>query len=369
VIRTTWYDWLLLGLVAGSCVFCVLVVIACRRWRREPPGRLAEPVSVLKPLRGADLGLEANLRSFFEQRYESPFELVFAMEDETDLAFLLCQRLIREYAHVDARIVLTGRPFWDNAKVWQLAQAWDSLKYDLVVMSDSDIRVDADFLAGLEPWFDVGTCPYRAVGGPSYWSSLEAVGMNTEFLAGVLVARMLGGMDFAVGPTLYCRKAVIRRIGGWQELSEFLAEDFVLGHRASQRGFQVGLSRQIVEHRIGSEDFETNFQHRLRWYRSTRRSRPWGYVGQLFTMPMPLILAMVVVRPDWWWIGFVAAGIRVAAAAETAGAVKAPFFPGLFVQDLLSFGLWLLGFFGSTIEWRGRRYRLHFDGRFTRLTN
>ncbi len=361
-------DLLVLGLVTGSCVFCALVVRAAKLWRQQPAGRLEEPVSILKPLRGIDLGLKENLRSFFHLDYPR-FELVFAIQDPSDPAYALCQELIAHHPHVDARVVLTGRPDWDNAKVWQMAQAWDSLQYDLVVISDSDIRVPRDFLQHLEPWLDVGTCPYRAVGGPSLWSSLEAVGMNTEFLAGLLVARMLEGVRFAVGPTMFLRKQVIPRVGGWQDLSGFLAEDFVIGNRAADRGLRVGLSRQIVEHRIGSEDRETNFRHRLRWYRSTRRSRPAGYVGQLFTMPLPLILILITLRPDWWWIGSLAFGFRLAAATSTANLVRAPFFPGLVVQDLLSFLFWVLGFFGRRIEWRGRHYELHADGRFTRLTD
>ena len=360
-------DALLLALVTGSCIYCVLVVRAVQLWQRQPRGRLTEPVSILKPLRGVDPDLEANLRSFFALDYPQ-FELVFAVENPEDEAYALCQRLIAEHPAVNARIVLTGQPYWDNAKVWQLAQAWDTLRYDLVVTADSDIRVPPDFLSGLEPWFDVGTCPYRAVGGPSFWSRLEAVGMNTEFLAGLMVARMLEGVRFAVGPTMFLRQGVISRIGGWRELSEFLAEDFVIGHRAAQRDLRVGLSRQIVEHRIGSQDRATNFRHRLRWYRSTRRSRPAGYVGQLFTMPLPLILFLLAWRPDWWWVGLLAFGFRLLAAAAAASAVQAPFFPGLVAQDLLSFCFWVAGFFGRRIEWRGRWYELHPDGRFRRLT-
>lgn len=360
-------SWILLALVTGASVFCVLAILAVRSWRRQPIGRCNEPVTVLKPLRGVDLGLEENLRSFFEQDY-SQFELVFAVENAEDPAAKLVQQLQLDYPKVDARLVFTGAPEWHNAKVWQLARAWDQLRYDLIVMSDSDIRVDRHFLRSLDPSFDLATCPYRAIGGPSVWSSLEAVGMNTEFLAGVMTARMLEGVKFAVGPTLYCRRKVIDAVGGWIELQEFLAEDFVLGQRAAEHGFKVGLSRSVVEHRIGSEAMSANFSHRLRWYRSTRRSRPAGYVGQLFTMPLPLAMLLVFARPEWGWIFFAVLALRLWTARATLKAVNAPMtFSFLIVQDFLSFGFWLAGFFGNTIEWRGRRYILHKDGRFTRL--
>lgn len=355
-------------LCLGSAVFCVLVFFAVRSFRRQPEGDFAGSVSIVKPLRGIDLGLEDNLRSFFALR--GRFELVFALQDVSDPANTLCERLIAEHPHVDARIVITGAPQWHNAKVWQLAQAWDSLRYDQIVISDSDIRVTPDFLRGLGGEFDVATCPYQAIGGPSLWSRLEAVGMNTEFLAGLLVARMLEGVKFAVGPTMYVKRGVIEQVGGWKELSEFLAEDFVIGQRAAEKGLRVGLSKQFVEHRIGSQSMAQNFGHRLRWYRSTRRSRPAGYAGQLFTMPLPLAILLVLVQPEWGWAFFVPLALRLWAARATmklAGASAS--FSQLVLQDTLSFLFWIAGFFGRSIEWRGRRYILGTDGRFTRVSN
>lgn len=362
--------WLAAALVLGACVFCILSILAASDYLRQPEGRLAEPVSVLRPLRGADLGLEENLRSFFEQSY-APFELIFAIQEPGDPATDITGKLMDEYPRVPARIIFTGPPpdGWNNAKCWQLHRAWPQLRYELVVMSDSDIRVERDFLAGLDARFDVATCPYRAVGGPSYWSRTEALGMNTEFLAGVLTARFLEGVKFAVGPTLYCRKKVIDAVGGWSLLSEFLAEDFVLGRRAAERRFNVGLSRRIVEHRIGSEPLAPNFAHRLRWHRSTRRSRPAGYVGQLFTMPLPLAALLLAIAPSWWPLAAIAVVLRLAAARATLAIVRAPIqLPLLIIQDFLAFAFWFAGFFGNSIEWRGRRFHLHKDGRFTRMT-
>ncbi len=362
--------WLAAALAVGASVFCVLAMLAARSYRRQPIGRLTEPVSILKPLRGADLGLEENLRSFFEQTH-SPFELIFAVQDTEDAAARLAIQLMDEYPAVKARMIFTGPPpdGWHNAKCWQLHRAWPQLQFDFVVMSDSDIRVAPDFLASLDPAFEVATCPYRANGGPSFWSRTEAIGMNTEFLAGVLTARLLEGVRFAVGPTLCCRRGVIDAIGGWPALSEFLAEDFVIGQRAAEKGLKVGLSRQIVEHRIGSETLTDNFAHRLRWHRSTRRSRPAGYAGQLFTMPLPLAALLVLVDPAWWPLAAITVALRFLAALTTLRLVGAPMnVPVLVAQDFLSFGFWIAGFFGRTIYWRGRTFRLHKDGRFTRMT-
>lgn len=373
--------WLLtvpLGcLVAGAWVYCVLMVVAARRYRAARPPELsgAEPVSILKPLHGLDEGLEENLRSFFEQDYPA-FELLFAAREASDPALALVERLRASYPAVPVRTFVTGEPPYPNAKVWSLEIMMREAAHDLLVMSDSDIRVTPEMLKVIAAEFQdgktaVATCPYRAVAGDSLWSRLEAAGMNTEFWGGCLTARLVeGGVHFAVGPTIAARRRVIEEIGGWPTLSQYLAEDFVLGQFASARGHGVILSSYVIEHRIGTQAMGPNFAHRLRWNRSTRRSRPAGYVGQVFTNPLPLAVLLVAVQTQWWPLLAVTAVLRAVAAAEiSAGVLKERnalqnwwLVP---VQDLLSFAFWLAGFFGNTIVWRGRTYRLESDGRFT----
>ena len=194
--------------------------------------------------------------------------------------------------------------------------------------------------------------------------------MNTEFFGGVLVARMLEGMKFAIGPTIVARKRALEEIGGFDRLKDFLAEDFVMGKFAAAAGWGVMLSRHVVEHRIGSENYARNAAHRIRWARSTRRSRPAGYVGQLFTNPTPIALALALVMPTAWWPQLaITAVLRAAAAWIVADKVlKAPVGWLLLIpQDLLSFVFWIAGFFGNSIDWRGRRYRLNKDGTFTMI--
>jgi len=148
-------------------------------------------------------------------------------------------------------------------------------------------------------------------------------------------------------------------------VKDYLAEDFVLGAFAADKGVGVILSRTVVEHRIGSETLRANFIHRVRWNRSTRRSRPAGYVGQLFTNPLPIALILVAVQPFWWPALALTCVFRAAVAASVARVLCAPAgWALLAVQDILSFLFWLSGFFGSTIHWRGRTYRLLSDGRF-----
>lgn len=367
---------LLLALLVGSWVYLVMIAVAARRWIRVPAPRAVsnEPVSILKPLAGLDEGLEANLRTFFTQDYPK-FEILFAVRAPDDPAVPVVSRLRAEFPDVPSQLILTGEPPYPNAKVYSLGKMMSAAANDLLVMSDSDMRVDRSMLKRVaaefsDPKLGVATCPYRARAGASIWSQLEAVGMNTEFFGGVLVARMLEGMKFAVGPTIVARKRALQAIGGFDRLKDYLAEDFVMGQCAADAGWSVILSSYVVEHRIGSESWSKNAAHRIRWARSTRRSRPAGYIGQLFTNPTPIALALSIVAPDWWPQLVVTAVLRAMAAWVVARQVLGTRVGwGLLIpQDLLSFVFWVAGFFGNSIDWRGRRYRLEKDGTFTLVT-
>jgi ceramide glucosyltransferase len=368
--------WILIALLAGAVVYSLLSILAAVRYLGVRPGWLIEPppISILKPLDGLDPGLESNLRTFFEQDYPH-FEILFAVRDAGDPAVAVIEKLRKEYPGVPSRLLLTGQPPYSNAKVYLLDRMLAAAEHDLVVMSDSDIRVTPQMLRTIagefqNPLIGLATCPYRAVPGPGFWSALEATGMNTDFFAGVLVARMLQGMHFAVGPTIAARRSVLQSIGGFDRLKDYLAEDFVMGKFAAEAGHGVILSSYVIEHHIGNTGLKNNAAHRLRWVRSTRRSRPWGYVGQLLTMPLPLGILVCAIRPEWWPVLLITLLVRVAAAWVVSRRVLKTSLSWwlLPIEDLAAFCFWIAGFFGQTITWRGRRYRLHADGRFELVT-
>ncbi len=336
----------------------------------KPRGGSEPGISILKPLAGADLGLESNLRTFFEQDYPA-FEILFAVRREDDPSVAIVRRLQLEYPSAPARLLIVGEPPYPNAKVFSLDSMTRVASHEILVMSDSDIRVTPGMLRVIAAEFSdakVGlvTCPYRAVAGPSFWSRLEAVGMNTQFLSGMLAARMLEGMKFAVGPTIAARKSVLAAIGGFDNLKDYLAEDFVMGKLAFEAGFGVILSSYAIEHHIGSQPFLKNATHRLRWHRSTRCSRPKGYVGEVFTNPLPLALLALAADMHYWPMAVVAAAFRYWSAwSVSVRILHEPLAPGMiFLQDCLAFLFWIGGFFGNTIDWRGIKYRLNRDGRF-----
>jgi ceramide glucosyltransferase len=362
-------------LLAGALVYCVLILVATRVFLRAPrsaPGEMP-PVSILKPLCGHDEGLEENLRSFFVQEYPH-YEILLGIHREDDPAATLAAKIISEYSgRVKARLIVTGESPIPNGKAFSLNRLVREAAYGLLVMSDSDVRVTPFLLASLAQEFQqehVGlvTCPYRAVPGRSLWSRLEAIGMNTELLGGVLVARMMEGMRFALGCTVAVRRNVLNDMGGFAYLQEFLAEDFVIGQRAAQLGHGVLLSACVIEHRIGSQGMVANLGHRLRWARSTRRSRPAGYWGQIFTYPLPWALLLWAVCPAAWPVIPLTFMVRYAAAAATARYVlRDPVTQRqwwlLPLQDILALLVWISGFAGDTIVWRDRKCTVLRDGR------
>jgi ceramide glucosyltransferase len=363
-------------LLAGSLVYCVLVILATQRYLTVAPQPSIETpgVSVLKPLCGHDDGLEENLVSFFAQQYPN-YEIIFGVHRSDDAAVRVVEKIMARYSggRIESRLIVTGESPVPNAKAYSLNRLVREAKHDLLVMCDSDVRVQPDLLTRLASEFQdshVGliTCPYRAVAGQSLWSRMEALGMNTELLGGVMVARMIEGMRFALGCTLAVRRNVLDAMGGFGYLQEFLAEDFVIGQRTAELGHEVVLSSAVIQHRIGSQSLLHNLAHRLRWARSTRRSRPAGYWGQIFTYPVPLAILLCALWPATWPLLPVTLLLRGWAAAATALLVlRDPLFRAqwwlLPMQDVLGVLVWFGGFIGDTIVWRDRKCTVLRDGR------
>lgn len=371
---------LVAGVVLVGCAYYVLVLLAARQFlrrRRERKTQVGEApaISVLKPLAGDEPELAENLGSFFRLSYPR-YEVLCAARDSDDPALAIAQEVRSNYPGSDAQLLVAGESDCPNAKVHSLAAMTAVAAGELVVVSDSDIRADPALLWELakdfeDPTVGVVTCPYRAVPGPSVWSRLEALGMNTEFWSGVLVAQLLAPMNFAVGPTMAVRKSCLDAIGGWDAFGDFLAEDFEVGRQARLAGYEVRLSTHAVEHRIGSQALRENLVHRLRWRRSTRRSRPAGYWGEIFANPLPwaLLLPLAASGAAWSWAALGACvALRASAALVVGGRVLGDTlrwwrFSLLPLQDGLSLLVWVAGLFGRRIVWRGRPYELSRDGR------
>lgn len=328
------------------------------------------PVSVLRPMAGDRDNTEAGLRTVFEQDYPD-FEIILGAASPDDAAVPIARRLMAEHPERASRLIFTGESPHPNRKVWQLRALWSESRHETIVMADSDIRWASDCLKTVvselsQEGVGLVTCPYRAIAGPSRWSQTEALGLNVDFISGMLTARMLNGMDYAIGCTLATRQTDIAAIGGLQEVQAYLSEDFVIGNRMHGVGRTVILSRSVIEHYIGNDSMRDNWRHRLRWARGSRRSRPAGYIGEVFTKPTVPAIALWILVPGWGPLAALALAMRLAvvwtAVRVLADSEMRHRWWLLPLEDVSSFATWALGFFGNRLTWRGHKLIIGRDG-------
>ena len=376
-------SWLLLAAVAGSTAYSCLALLAVVRFvrKRRNPSRTdrskdySPPVSLLKPLYGLDRELRRNLESFCRQDYPA-YEILFSVREESDAAVPVVRQLEKDFPRVPMRLLFTGPPLYPNAKVHALEALMEAATHEILVINDSGVRAEPDYLPGVvrpfaDPATGLVTCIARSMPARGLWSVLEALGINTQFNPGVLTAWFLLGMQFSIGKTMVIRKQLVRQLGGFGSLGRYLADDFVLGERVAQAGYTVVLSEAVPDNLLADAGMRGSLRHRLRWERSSRRSRPAGYLGQIFLHNLPLAALAWACAPagNLLAAALIAAciGTRVLLAWACAGLLlRDPAFRKygwlLPVQDLVSFGVWLWAFFGREILWRGARFTVQKGG-------
>lgn len=376
------------GLVS-STGFLLLVVLAARRFRRNARSAAAAtaalsdaefpPVSILKAVCGMEPLLEQNLESFFQQDYPK-FELIFGARTPDDPAITVVNRLRQRYPEVNARCVFSGEPRWPNPRVYSEAKMFAEASHDYIVMGDSDVRVPRDYLRNIiaplrNPEVGLVTCIYRGKPSGGVWSRLEAAGFSVEFASGVLVADLLEGMKFALGPTTATRKDVLARIGGLAALADYHSEDYEIGRLVHAAGYRVLLSHVVIDHVTLNRAM---ISRQVRWMRCTRSSRPAGHIGNGLTFAAPYALLGFAAAGAWghWALAstLLAWGVLnrwLQALVVGRGVVRDPelwryawYYP---LRDLLGFCFWLASFTGRNIVWRGELYRLGPGGRVVSL--
>jgi ceramide glucosyltransferase len=371
-----------LGCLSSSIYYCTCVrgaSIFLRKARADENVRATlPPVSILKPLKGADREMYEAFRSHCLQDYPE-YEIIFGVSEPDDPAIDLVKQLQREFPDRAIALVVCPKKLGANVKISNLEQMLAAARYEYLLVNDSDIGVPPDYLRRvMTPLADerVGmvTCLYRGRAAATLGSRLESLGIATDFIPGVLVARQLeGGLHFALGSTMAFRRADLARIGGFQSIVDFLADDYELGRRVADLGLQVRLSDVIVETHLPAYDTRGFLAHQLRWARGVRAARAGGYVGLVTTFGLMWgILAVVFARAaPWSWAALgVTAFLRLSVAVTVGGFVLRD--PGLWrnfwllpARDLFAVGVWVASFLGHTVTWRGDRFELK-DGRLVR---
>lgn len=374
-------DHLLLVLTVLSALYWLgAIVCAAAFERRRPLARgWTPPISVLKPLLRNDGQLYDNLRSFCEQDYPA-FQVLFGVHDENDPAVHVVDRLVREFPHLDLRLIVNDRIIGPNRKISNVANLCREAKHEVLVLADSDMRVSRDYLrAVVTPLEDesVGlvTCLYRSAPRPGLGATLAAMFINEWFFPAVLVGARVQPLRHAFGATIAGRRGPIVAIGGFEAVADYLADDYMLGSLISQRGLRVVLSPYLVENAGGERDLRSLFFRELRWTRTFRTMRPLSYFlsGITHGIPWSLFFLLSTGFSDMaLTMGAVHLGLRGAGGLVVYSALGLPVPRGrlllLPLRDSLSFITWLLSFLGQSVRWNGHRLRVDASGKLHPLT-
>ena len=372
-------------LTLSGIAFSLIALKSARSFLRESEPKLdsssAPPVSILKPLKGADRETYSALRSHCLQQY-GRYEILFAVNDAQDEAVELVERLMAEFPNRDIRLVVCDQVFGSNRKVSNLIHLLRQAKYPSILVNDGDIRVAPGYLQAVTALFKdskVGmvTCLYRGRAGKTLGSRLEALSIATDFAPGVLTARWLDrGLSFGLGSTLAMSRSALDQSGGFDAVVDYLADDYQLGKRMVDAGFKVALSREVVETSIPPYSFSRFWEHQLRWARTMRISRPLGYAGVVVTFSLAWAMLFTLAEPARWWswtLLLTALFARLAVALSVGlGTLCDRQLPQnlwlLPLRDLLAMAIWFSSYLSNTVTWGGEKFRLE-DGRMYPLSN
>ncbi len=348
---------------------CLWSALGISRQKEPATAGPLPPVSLLKPLRGADPELHEALHSHCAQDY-AEFEVLLGVGDAADPAAAVAEQLVREFPG-RVRLVLCPEVLGANRKVSKLVQMLAQARHGHVLVTDSDIRVPPDYLRRIFAYFEdpaVGmvTCLYRGRAGSTLGSRLEALGIATDFIPGVLAARQLEGVRFGLGSTLALSRKALDAIGGFQPIVDYLADDYELGSRVSKSGMKVALSRFVVETHVHEYSFARFLEHQLRWARTVRHSRPAGYFGMALTFGQTWALAALLLSrfAPWAWALLaltvlvrwgMALGVGVGVLGDREVVRSFWLLP---LGDFLSVLVWLGSYASRRIHWRGHDFIL-----------
>jgi ceramide glucosyltransferase len=355
----------------AAAAYYLLAVVAAAVWRKKLAWHggagTRPPVSILKPVHGKDPHFYEAIRSHAMQHYQQ-YEILFGFTDANDPAMAEIERLKHEFPRLRIERVLVSSDM-PNAKVGVLVELARRARFEVLLVNDSDILVGPGYLEeATAPLADAGvglvTCLYRAR-ADSPAAGCEALGIATEFAPSVMVARLLGQAEFALGSTMVFRAETLRQIGGFEAIGKYLADDYQLGKHIRALGLRIEFATVVVETGLGGGTWGQVWRHQLRWSRTIRVSRPAGYCG--FGVTQATVWALVAFGAGQWWAGAAALGLRLTAGVMSgAGILRDPKVAAKFwlipVRDLFGFAVWVCGLFGRQVEWRDRQLELRADG-------
>jgi ceramide glucosyltransferase len=366
-------------LAAAALGYAVTAWAAVRLWRNRGAQRrlgsgapaAQQAVSVLKPLCGAEPGLDRSLRSFCEQQYAGELQIVFGVQHAADPALAVLEGLKRDYPRLDIAVVVDPTRHGTSAKVSNLINMMRAARHDWLVLADSDVRVPPGYLASVaaplaDPAVGIVTCPYHGVPRPGLWSLLGTLFVNDWFIPSVRVAALFGSRAFAFGATIALRRDALDAIGGFGAIADQLADDYRLGQLTRRRGQRTVLSHVVVDTAVDERTFRHLVQHGLRWLRTIRVVRPSGYALSAVTFSLPVaIIGCVLAGGTRLTLSLLVATLVLRLMLHLAVQVPERSWSRLWaipLADALGFALWCGAFLTRDVQWRQGRYRVARDG-------
>lgn len=361
-------------LAALAMSYSITAWVAVRRQMRPTGGKpaAAPPVTILKPLCGAEQGLYECLRSFCEQDYPR-FQIVFGVSNGDDPAVAVVRRLMREWPSRDLRMVIDARLHGSSPKVSNLINMMRLASHDFLVIADSDVRVTRSYLATvvaplLDPGVGIVTCGYRGRPRAGLWSLLGCLFIDEWFMPSVCVAAMAGSRAFAFGATIAIRRQVLDGIGGFRAIANQLADDYRLGELTRRMGLRTVLSELVVDTYVGERNLNELLERELRWLRTIRAVRPVGHALSFVTLGVPVAAIGSVLAggavPALAMLGITAAArVLLHSTVRKPGSAPAHLLI-LPVRDALTLVLWSFSFLTRTVRWRNNHFRVTRDGDF-----
>ena len=372
-MHTGFRDALLLIAAAPLAYYVTATLAALRFFGRERARTLPAyrpPVSLLKPVKGVDFGSYENFLSFCRQDYPD-YEILFAVNDDTDPAIPWIRRLMAEFPALRIRLVSGAAQVGANRKVNNLIALAGEARHEIMVLTDGDVRVSPNYLREVvAPFADakVGavTSFYRAIAEESLGAELEAIGASSDFFAGVLVAEWMEGMTFALGASIVTTKQWVAKIGGFEAIANMHSDDYELGHRIAKAGGQLLLSRESVWTMYPAQTARGFWNHQVRWARTVRLCRPISYMGLIFTHGLPWALLAAALAPAAWiaaayLLAYLVLRLVMAWTVGVWGVGDDVLRRKLWLvplRDAIYFAVWLASFASNRIRWSGEEFTM-----------
>jgi len=371
---------LLLLTIISICYYCFAIYAAIDFFKQTPITNedFFPPISLLTPICGLEWEIETSLISFCQQDYPN-YQIIFCLQNQSDPCLHLLKKIKEDFAQLDIQIVTNPKSIGNNLKISNLANALAVAKYPILVITDSDIQVESNYLRQVVKPLEnksVGlvTCLYTSL-TKGFLAAFEALEISTQFHPRVLTAKKLEGLKFAFGSTIVMRKQILEEIGGFFKIADYLADDYQLGNLVAKLGYQVVLSNYIVDHRLANVTWGSFFARQSRWAKCIRVERFWGYLGLFFTQGTVISLSLLIVTglARWafllclltWTIRLLMAVIVGVKFLQDKVAQK--YLLLVPIRDIVSFFLWCYNLVGNTVNWRDYKFELAKGGKLVKI--